>query len=75
MAEPVLVVRGKVAGHALGFAPHGASRTFLRTEHKRRMGSVTPDQMLVAETQGLSGFMRVPSMRRNFAPATRKPTR
>jgi tRNA-splicing ligase RtcB (3'-phosphate/5'-hydroxy nucleic acid ligase) len=53
MAEPVLIVRGKDAGHALGFAPHGAGRNFSRTEHKRRMGSVTPDQMLAVETQGL----------------------
>lgn len=53
MAEPVLVVRGRDAGHALGFAPHGAGRNFSRSEHKRRMGSVTPEQMLAAETNGL----------------------
>lgn len=53
MAQPVLVVRGKDAAHALGFAPHGAGRNFSRTEHKRRMGAITPDQMLAAETQGL----------------------
>lgn len=53
MAQPVLVARGKNADHALGFAPHGAGRNFSRSEHKRRMGSVTPDQMLAAETKGL----------------------
>ena len=53
MAQPVLVARGRDAGHALGFAPHGAGRNFSRTEHKRRMGSTTPDQMLAAETRGL----------------------
>lgn len=53
MAEPVLVVRGRDAGHALGFAPHGAGRNYSRSEHKRRMGSVTPGQMLAAETKGL----------------------
>lgn len=53
MAEPVLVVRGKDTGHALGFSPHGAGRNFSRSEHKRRMGSVTPDQQLQAETAGL----------------------
>ncbi len=53
MSEPVLVVRGKDAGHGLGFSPHGAGRNFSRSEHKRRMGSVTPDQMLEAETKGL----------------------
>jgi tRNA-splicing ligase RtcB (3'-phosphate/5'-hydroxy nucleic acid ligase) len=53
MAQPVLVARGKNADHALGFAPHGAGRNFSRSEHKRRMGNMTPDQMLAAETQGL----------------------
>ncbi|CUH80730.1 RtcB family protein [Tropicibacter naphthalenivorans] len=53
MAEPVLVVRGKDADHGLGFSPHGAGRNFSRSEHRRRMGSVTPEQMLRAETQGL----------------------
>jgi RNA-splicing ligase RtcB len=53
MAEPVLVVRGKDKDHALGFSPHGAGRNFSRSEHKRRMGEVTPEQMLAAETAGL----------------------
>ena len=53
MSQPVLVVRGKDAPHALGFSPHGAGRNFSRSEHKRRMGSVTPDQLLRAETAGL----------------------
>ncbi len=53
MAQPVLVARGKDAGSGLGFSPHGAGRNYSRTEHRRRMGSVTPDQMLKAETEGL----------------------
>ena len=53
MAQPVLVVRGKDAGHALGFSPHGAGRNFSRSEHKRRLGEVTPQEALEAETQGL----------------------
>jgi RNA:NAD 2'-phosphotransferase (TPT1/KptA family)/RNA-splicing ligase RtcB len=53
MSEPVLVVRGSDAGHALGFSPHGAGRNFSRTEHKRRMGKMTAEQALVAETTGL----------------------
>ncbi|MGR3824082.1 MAG: RtcB family protein [Salipiger marinus] len=53
MAEPVLVVRGRDATRALGFSPHGAGRNFSRTEHRRRMGAVTPAQMLAAETAGL----------------------
>lgn len=53
MAEPVLIARGKDAAHALGFAPHGAGRNFTRTEHRRRMGTITPEAQLAAETQGL----------------------
>jgi RNA-splicing ligase RtcB len=53
MAEPVLVVRGRDAGHALGFAPHGAGRNFSRTEHKRRMDGATPEQMLATEAPGI----------------------
>ena len=53
MAEPVLVVRGKDAAHALGFSPHGAGRNFSRSEHKRRMGDLSPEAALVAETDGL----------------------
>lgn len=53
MSEPVLVVRGKDQASGLGFSPHGAGRNFSRSEHKRRMGSMTADQMLKAETEGL----------------------
>lgn len=53
MAEPVLVARGKDARHALGFAPHGAGRNFSRTEHRRRMGDISPTARLAAETKGL----------------------
>ena len=53
MSEPVLVVRGKDAGHGLGFSPHGAGRNFSRTEHRRRMGAKTPAQLLAEETAGL----------------------
>ncbi|MEJ2001580.1 MAG: RtcB family protein [Maritimibacter sp.] len=53
MAEPVLVARGKDAARGLGFSPHGAGRNFSRSEHRRRMGSVTPEQRLKAETEGL----------------------
>lgn len=53
MAEPVLVVRGRDADHALGFSPHGAGRNYSRSEHRRRMGATTPAQMLAAETAGL----------------------
>ncbi|MEM1162011.1 MAG: RtcB family protein [Pseudomonadota bacterium] len=53
MSEPVLVVRGKDSPHGLGFSPHGAGRNFSRSEHRRRMGEITPEEMLKAETQGL----------------------
>ncbi|WP_295313051.1 RtcB family protein [Roseobacter sp.] len=53
MSEPVLVVRGRDADHGLGFSPHGAGRNFSRSEHKRRMGDVTAQQALEAETAGL----------------------
>ncbi|WP_428645057.1 RtcB family protein [Roseibium sp.] len=53
MAEPVLVVRGKDAGHALGFSPHGAGRNYSRSEHKRRSVAKSPEQMLREETEGL----------------------
>ena len=53
MAEPVLVARGKDAAHGLGFSPHGAGRNFSRSEHKRRLGSRTPEAQLKAETAGL----------------------
>lgn len=53
MAEPVLVARGRDAGHALGFAPHGAGRNMTRTEHRRRLGAATPEAILKAETAGL----------------------
>ncbi|MEM7441205.1 MAG: RtcB family protein [Pseudomonadota bacterium] len=53
MAQPILVARGKDNASGLGFSPHGAGRNFSRSEHKRRLGSTTPQQMLEAETQGL----------------------
>jgi len=53
MAEPVLVVKGNDQPNALGFSPHGAGRNFSRSEHKRRMGDMTAEQQLAAETQGL----------------------
>jgi tRNA-splicing ligase RtcB (3'-phosphate/5'-hydroxy nucleic acid ligase) len=53
MAEPVLVVKGRDAAHGLGFSPHGAGRNFSRSEHRRRMGDMSPAQALAAETQGL----------------------
>lgn len=53
MAKPVLVVRGKDAGHALGFSPHGAGRNFSRSEHRRRLGEVSAEAQMRAETAGL----------------------
>ncbi|MBJ2150568.1 RtcB family protein [Paracoccus sp. IB05] len=53
MAEPVLVVRGRDAGRAPGFSPHGAGRNFSRTEHRRRHDGLSPAQMMATETAGL----------------------
>lgn len=53
MAEPVLVVKGRDAASGLGFSPHGAGRNYSRSEHRRRMGSATPEERLKAETAGL----------------------
>lgn len=53
MSEPVLVVRGSDAANGLGFSPHGAGRNYSRSEHKRRMGEITPEQLLERETNGL----------------------
>lgn len=53
MSEPVLIVKGSDADHALGFSPHGAGRNYSRSEHRRRMGSATAKDLLIAETKGL----------------------
>ena len=53
MAEPVLIVKGSDAPHALGFSPHGAGRNWSRTEHMRRLGDTTPGEALAKETSGL----------------------
>ncbi len=53
MAEPILIVRGSDAPNALGFSPHGAGRNWSRSEHMRRLGTMTADEALVAETRGL----------------------
>lgn len=75
MAEPVLVVRGRDADHALGFAPHGAGRNFSRTEHRRRMGTGTPAQMLAAETSGLDIRFHAGSIDASELPSSYKRTR
>lgn len=53
MAEPVLIVKGSDADHALGFSPHGAGRNWSRTEHMRRLGATTVEEALAEETKGL----------------------
>ena len=73
MAEPVLVVKGKDAPHALGFAPHGAGRNWSRTEHRRRMGAQTPDQALAAETNGLDIRFHAGGVDASELPSSYKP--
>jgi RNA-splicing ligase RtcB len=53
MSEPVLVVRGNTTDNNLGFAPHGAGRDLSRSEHKRRMGNKTVQEIFTEETKGL----------------------
>lgn len=53
MAEPILIVHGADAPHALGFSPHGAGRNWSRTEHMRRLGAKTANEALIEETTGL----------------------
>ncbi|NBZ89387.1 RNA-splicing ligase RtcB [Rhodobacteraceae bacterium CYK-10] len=73
MAEPVLVVKGRDASHALGFSPHGAGRNWSRTEHRRRLGALTPDQALAAETQGLDIRFHAGGVDASELPSSYKP--
>ena len=50
MSQPILVVKGN---GTFGFAPHGAGRNFSRSEHKRRNGNMTEEQLFTKETEGL----------------------
>lgn len=53
MAQPILIARGLNAPHALGFSPHGAGRNFSRSEHKRRLGARTVEEVFAEETRGI----------------------
>lgn len=53
MAEPVLIVRGKDADNALGFAPHGAGRNFSRTAHMRTLEGRPAEEVFAEETKGI----------------------
>lgn len=61
MAEPILVARGRDAGHGLGFAPHGAGRNFSRTAYLRASGK-SPAEMVAEQTKGVDArfFSGVP---------------
>lgn len=48
--QQAVVVCGRDASHVLCFAPQGAGRNYSRTKKRRRMGALTSDQMLAAET-------------------------
>ena len=73
MAEPVLVVRGSDADHALGFAPHGAGRNFSRSEFRRRMGTSTPQEILASETKGLDVRFHAGPVDASELPSSYKP--
>jgi tRNA-splicing ligase RtcB len=73
MAEPVLVVKGSDAPHALGFSPHGAGRNWSRTEHRRRLGALTANQALAAETAGLDVRFHAGGVDASELPSSYKP--
>lgn len=53
MAEPVLIVEGKINDRNLGFAPHGAGRNFSRSIHRKSFGEKPIEEIFNEETQGL----------------------
>ncbi|WP_293861358.1 RtcB family protein [uncultured Alsobacter sp.] len=53
MAEPVLIVRGRDAPHALGFSPHGAGRNFSRGQHRRQNAGRPDAEIFAQETAGI----------------------
>ena len=74
MAEPVLLVRGKVNERNLGFAPHGAGRNFSRSAHKRAMGGRGQAEIFAEETAGIdarffSGNIDVSELPSAYKPA------
>ena len=73
MAEPVLIVRGTDAPHALGFSPHGAGRNWSRTEHMRRLGTKTAEQALIEETAGLDVRFHAGKVDASELPSSYKP--
>ena len=52
MASPVLIARGANNSQSLGFSPHGAGRSWSRTQHRKRQ-SGTDAEVFAAETAGL----------------------
>jgi tRNA-splicing ligase RtcB len=73
MAEPVLIVRGTDAKHALGFSPHGAGRNWSRTEHMRRLGTKTADEAFREETAGLDVRFHAGKVDASELPSSYKP--
>jgi RNA-splicing ligase RtcB len=53
MAEPILLVQGGNNPDALGFAPHGAGRNLSRTQHKATVAHMSPELVIMQETEGL----------------------
>lgn len=75
MGEPILIVRGSDAPHALGFSPHGAGRNFSRTQHKRLMEGRSDAEIFAEETahidarffMGITDISELPSAYKNAA--------
>lgn len=53
MAQPILIVTGTTSDTNLGFAPHGAGRNVSRTEHKRIIGDLPPEEVMNREVPHL----------------------
>jgi tRNA-splicing ligase RtcB (3'-phosphate/5'-hydroxy nucleic acid ligase) len=53
MAQPILVIRGRDAGHGLGFAPHGAGRNLSRSAYMRANADKTAAEMIAEQTAGI----------------------
>lgn len=74
MAEPVLLIRGRVTEGNLGFAPHGAGRNMSRTAHRRTVSHQSDAEVFAAETAGLdvrffSGNIDVSELPSAYKPA------
>ncbi|HYA07746.1 MAG TPA: RtcB family protein [Xanthobacteraceae bacterium] len=53
MAEPILIVEGSDAPHALGFSPHGAGRNMSRTAYLKTNAGKSEAEMIAEQAPGI----------------------